>query len=460
MKRRLWLVMSLSFPSIVAQLSAVVMEYIDAAMVGSLGANDSASIGLVATSTWLFFGLCSAFSAGFTVQVAHRLGAGNRSAARSVMRQGMTSALIFSLIVGAIGVAVSGPLPGWLGGSPAITHNATLYFRVFSMALPVIMFSFMTGGLLRCSGNTLVPGVMGVVMCVLDVMFNFMLIFPTREMTLLGMSWTMPGAGLGVWGAALGTGLAEAVTTLSMFIYLWYRGGELRLSGRTDNSFRVRKDTLRRAFSISWPIGMERFVTSAAQITITVIVAPLGACSIAANAFAVTAESLCYMPGYGIADAAQTLTGQSLGAGNRKLARSFGNLTVAIGIAVMTVMGVIMYAAAPLMIGLMSPVKEIVDLGVEALRIEAWAEPMFAASIVSYGVFVGAGDTVVPCIMNLASMWLVRITLAALLAPTMGLAGVWLAMCIELSFRGVIFLWRLKGDKWMAAIKSLGVNNQ
>ena len=113
------------------------------------------------------------------------------------------------------------------------------------------------------------------------------------------------------------------------------------------------------------------------------------------------------------------------------------------GMLVMGLMGVVMYVGAPFIMGTMTPDTEVIALGVEALRIEAFAEPMFAAAIVAYGVFVGMGKTVVPCVMNLFSIWAVRLTLAAWLAPTMGLKGVWLAMCIELCFRGVIFLLRL-----------------
>ncbi|HIU89585.1 MAG TPA: MATE family efflux transporter, partial [Candidatus Caccomonas pullistercoris] len=116
---------------------------------------------------------------------------------------------------------------------------------------------------------------------------------------------------------------------------------------------------------------------------------------------------------------------------------------------VMTAMGIAMYAGAPLMIGIMTPDKDVLDLGVSVLRIEAFAEPMFAASIVAYGVFVGAGDTLVPATMNLVSIWVVRLSLAAALAPTMGLRGVWLAMCLELCFRGIIFLVRLCRGKWI-----------
>jgi Na+-driven multidrug efflux pump len=112
-------------------------------------------------------------------------------------------------------------------------------------------------------------------------------------------------------------------------------------------------------------------------------------------------------------------------------------------------MGTVMYVFAPEMIGVMTPDGQVRLLGSQCLRIEAFAEPMFAAAIVAYSVCLGAGDTLMPACMNLASMWLVRLTLAAYLAPTYGLRGVWTAMAIELTLRGTIFLIRLFSGKWM-----------
>ena len=212
---------------------------------------------------------------------------------------------------------------------------------------------------------------------------------------------------------------------------------------------------MKKAFHIGFPLGVERFLTSGAQVMITIIVAPLGACSIAANAFAVIAESICYMPGYGIGDATTTLVGQSIGAGRRTLTRQFAWTSTWLGMVVMTVLGAVMYGIAPWMMEIMTPDAEIVQLGVTALRTEAWAEPMYAASIVAYGAFVGAGDTLIPCFMNLGCMWGIRVVLAALFAPVLGLHGVWIAMAIELTFRGGFFLIRLKGKAWMNRIERL-----
>lgn len=446
-KQQVRLTIALSTPAILAQLSMIVMQYIDASMVGSLGADDSAAIGLVSTSMWLFGGLLSAAAMGFTVQVAHLIGANRNDDARSVLRQSLVSCMVFSLVLTAIGCTISWQLPHWLGGHDAICHNASVYFLILSIFLPFLEIEFLAGGMLRSSGNMKVPGIINIIMCVLDVLFNFLLIFPSRELTILGTTIHMPGAGLGVKGAALGTVLAEVVTCLMMLYFLIFRSPELKLVG-TRGSFKPNISILKKAQSISVPIALQQTMMCGAYIATTIIVAPLGSIAIAANIFAITAESFCYMPGYGFSEAATTLVGQCIGARRLDLSKQFARITVALGVVSMTVLGILMYCFAPQMLAIMSPIQEIVDMGTQCLRIEAWAEPLYAIAIVSYGVMVGAGDAFIPSLMNLGSMWIVRITLAALLAPTYGLLGVWVAMCVELCIRGAIFLIRLVSGRW------------
>jgi Na+-driven multidrug efflux pump len=235
-----------------------------------------------------------------------------------------------------------------------------------------------------------------------------------------------------------------------MLYFLLVKSEMLSLYKRDEVSsgFRVTSDVVSTAIKIGAPMGLQHLLMGSAQIVSTLIVAPLGTVAIAAHSLAITVESLCYMPGYGIAEAATTLVGQGIGAGQRLLTRSFARMSVGLGVSVMTIMGVLMWIFAPELMALMSPVEEVITLGTQVLRIEAWAEPMFAAAIVSNGVFIGAGDTIIPAIMSLGSMWAVRLTLAASLAPRFGLKGVWTAMAIELTFRGGIFLARLFKGAW------------
>ena len=435
-------------PAILAQLASVLLQFIDASMVGSLGARPAASIGLVSTTTWIFGGFAMAAAQGFSVQVAHLIGSNDFPGARKVLRQGLTSVILFSLCLSLAGLSIAGPLPHWLGGSADITDDASGYFRIYMMFLPAMQLGFFGSTMLSCSGNMKVPSLLNVMMCVLDVVFNFLLIFPTREVSLLGAEFTMPGAGMGVRGAALGTGIAEAITALAMLYFLLVRSKELAIV-HERGSFRPTALCLKNAFGITGPMWVQNVIMRGAHIASTVIVAPLGPIAIAANSFAITAESFCYMPGYGMGDAATTLVGQSLGAKRRELVRSFSRITLGLGVGMMSALAVVMYFIAPQLMSLLSVDPEVVALGARVLRIEAFAEAGYAASIVAYGACVGAGDTAVPSMLNLGSMWFVRIIPAIFLTRVYGLVGYWFAMCIELNVRGLLFIWRISGQKWM-----------
>ena len=203
---------------------------------------------------------------------------------------------------------------------------------------------------------------------------------------------------------------------------------------------------------ISLPMALEHAALCGAQIASTRIIAPLGTISIAANSFAVTAESLCYMPGYGISNAATTLVGQSVGARRKDLARSFANMSAALGIGVMSAMAIVMYMVCPLVFELLTPDLQVRALAAEVLRIELFAEPLYAASIVASGALRGARDTLIPSLLNLVSIWGVRIPLSLWLVGPMGLAGAWVAMAIELCVRGILLLIRQLRGRWLEVI--------
>ena len=406
------------------------MFFIDASMVGHLGAKASAAIGLVETTGWLMGGLGSAANMGFSVQVAHFIGANDMEAARRVLRQSIVCCIIWALVISITALCISPYLPYWLGGNEEIARDASLYFAIFGLSGIFFQMEGLAGSMLKCSGNMKIPSMLNIGMCVMDVVFNYIFIY------ILGM---------GVMGAAVGTGVAMLVTACAMMYFLIVKSKMLSLVGR-PGSFKPKA------------MGLQHLLMGGAYIVSTMIVAPLGTIAMAAHSLAITVESLCYMPGYGIAEAATTLVGQGIGAGQRLLTRSFARMSVALGIGVMTLMGVLMWIFAPELMALMSPVEmspveEVIALGTRVLRIEAWAEPMFAAAIVCNGVFIGAGDTIIPAIMSLGSMWAVRLTLAATLAPKFGLKGVWTAMAIELLFRGSIFLTRLFKGNWAEKLK-------
>lgn len=451
LSKQLAIIVRLSISPIFAQIAVVMMGYIDASMVGHLGAESSASIALVITTTWLLGGLCISSVCGFGVLVAQQLGGNNEQKARNTAKLAYIFGAVLSTALACFGLAIHKGLPIWLGGAPELVTKSSSYLFVYVLGLPFLQLNSVGIALLQSTGNMRLPSIINVLMCLLDVVFNSFLIFPTREIVLAGWSFTMPGADLGVVGAALGTAMAEAVTGSLLFWQVSCKSHSLHW--RKGESFVFDTKVIKDAISIGLPVCFERIVMSGAQIVGTYIITPLGTISLAAHSFANTAESLCYMPGFGIGTAGVTIIGQTVGAKKFALAKSLGKVLTYFGMATMTVSGIFMYATAPLMMRIFSPNIDIITMGTQALRIEALAEPMFAASIVASGVFRGAGDTLIPSCMNLVSLWLVRLPLAMYLTSRLGLYGFWLAMCIELCFRGSLFMFRLYSGSWLKKVQ-------
>lgn len=422
----------LSLPAILTQITTIVMQYIDSAMVGALGANASAAIGLVATATWLLSGVTYAVAAGFSVQTAHRIGAGDNAGARTVVRHGLVAALVVSGLMGLGAALISAPLPVWLGGDADITADAAAYFFTFALMLPFSQLNSLTSSFLQCTGDMVTPSILNAVMCILDVIFNTLLI-----------------PHYGVFGAGLGTMLACAVTSLIMLWCCCGRNAALRL--RRNERHGMDADILKNAFKIGAPVAVQEIAMNGALVVSTMIIAPLGNVALAANSFAVTAENLCYMPGFGISSAAATVVGRSVGAGDAALAKRYGNICTALGAVLLGLFGGVLMFACPLLFRFLTPDLAVRELAAQVLRIELFAEPLFGVSIVAAGVLRGAGDTFVPSLLNLGSIWIVRLGLALILVEPLGLKGMWIAMATELCVRGLLMLYRQHTSKFYNA---------
>ena len=194
--REVW---RLSLPAILTQITTIAMQYIDSAMVGALGANASASIGLVSTSTWLIGGIIGGVSAGFSVQASHRIGGGDDRGARTIVRHGLVTGMLIAVILAVLAALISEPLPRWLHGDEAIRADACAYFLTFALMVPFSQLNSLCASFLQSAGDMVSPSVLNAVMCVLDVFFNALFI-----------------PRCGVFGAGLGTASACAVVSLLM----------------------------------------------------------------------------------------------------------------------------------------------------------------------------------------------------------------------------------------------------
>lgn len=312
LKPQIGQVCRLSLPAILTQITTIAMQYIDSAMVGALGANASAAIGLVSSSTWLLNGVTYAVSADFSVQVAHYIGGGKDADARNVVRHGLITALLVSGVLCLIALLLCKPLPILLGGDAAIQKDASEYFMTFALMLPFSQMNSLNSSFQQCCGDMVTPSVLNALMCVLDVIFNAIFI-----------------PKYGVLGAGIGTTLACVAVSLIMTWSCCIYNPKIRLPHSEKGVFDGA--ILKKAFKIGAPVAIQEIAMNGAMVVSTMIIAPLGAVAIAANSFAVTAESLCYMPGYGIGSAATTLVGRSVGAGDVKMAKRYGNICTALG---------------------------------------------------------------------------------------------------------------------------------
>ena len=437
------LVVALSIPAIFEQLVSTVMSYIDTAMVGSLGHEATAAIGVVVSTIWLFNGIVNAAGMGFSVQVAQYLGAGREKDSRNVLVQAMMFNVVFGCAVALIAIILGQFLPQLMGADPAVQDDARAYFCIVGAFLPFAMASGLYSGILRCSGNVRLPSLLNIGMCLLDVVFNFFLIYPTRRIG----GVTVWGAGLGVRGAALGTGLATACIALTMLLLLIRRNGPLKLQG--DESWRFTSICLKNAATVATPAALEHAVLNLAQIVMTGVVTSMGAVAVAANYIAVQTESICYLPAFGVAAAATALVGQSIGAGRPDMARRFAYSTTALSFLLVSFAACMLFLFSPVLAGTLTPDTEVLAQAVRLLRIVAFAEPLFAISIVIMGALRGAGDSKGPFLLNLCSMWGIRVLTVLLFTRRFGLIGIWGTMTAELFVRGSIFVIRLVRGRWL-----------
>lgn len=439
-------VMRLSVPAILTQVASIVMQYIDSAMVGALGEEASAAIGLVISSTWVLGGVISAIAIGFAVQVAHLFGANKKKDARNVLMHGIIVSTIISLVLTIGCMLIAEPLPVWLNGDESILDDATKYFLAYVLSMPFLMSMNLTSNVLQCSGNMVIPSILNAIMCLLDVVFNAIFI-----------------PKYGVLGAGIGTALSVVVVSIVSFVICAFMNKNLKL--RKDDNYKLNKDILKSALKIGTPIAIEQIAFCGAMVVTTVIittsiVGPLGNASVAAHSFAITAESLCYMPAFGVASAATTLVGQEIGRRNNKLAKRYGTISIILGTLLMTLMAVIMYIACPLVFKMLTPSVTVQEISKRILRIGLLAEPLYAVSIVATGALRGAEDTFVPSLLNIISIWCVRIVLQIILTPKYGIDGVWIAMATELSFRGIVLLIRNVTTKYYDRTKTLKLNEE
>lgn len=443
-------VLNLSWPAILEQMMFTAVSYVDTAMVGSLGALATAAVGINSSCTWLVGGTLSSIGVGFAVQVAQKAGANDTEGARDVVKQAVFTCFTVGILATILCFILAPNIPVWMGGAPEVIPLARSYLMIFMCGLPFAMLSMVFSPLLRCMGDMRTPMMLNITSNIINIILNFFFIYSTRPVELFGTEFIMPGAGWGVAGAAFGTAVAQTFTGLCMLSAVMIRNNPLKVPFRECT--RPKKNILMRMVAIGLPVAFERGIITSGQIVSTRIVSSLGTLPLAAHHLANTAETLSFMPGEGIAYAATTLVGQSIGAKDEKAAHAYGVTAIKLGIIIAISTGLLLFIFPRQLIGLFTTDLEVIAIAATVLAIEAFAQPMLAASTISSGAFRGAGDSKWSFYMSAFCMWGIRVPLSAFLTLGLGwgLTGIWTAMCIDLNVRGIICISRFMRGKWAA----------
>ena len=430
LKTRDWgmlgVIMALAWPTIVEQVMQTAVQYIDTAMVGSLGTQATAAVGATSTFGWMVFSTISALSVGFLSFIAQACGANDREAAKKAVSQAVLITLVGGILVTFVTTSLSGIVPKLMQVDPDIQELASTYFFILYLPMLPRTASTIFGTLLRAAGDTKTPMKVGILVNAINIIGNLLLIFPSREIVLGSLAFTLPGAGLGVVGAAIASALAFTWGGIHITYALWKHP---MVSPRGCN-LRPDMTILKPCIKIAIPNMFQRFGTSLGFVAFASMINSIGEVATAAHTIANTVESAFYIPGYGMQTAASTLAGNAYGARDNERLKKLAAMFIPVEIILMIVSGGALFIAAPSLMKIFSSSPEVIELGATVLRMVAVSEPFYGFSIIIEGMMLGLGKTKEPFVYNVLGMWCVRIigTFICTQLLGMGLVSAWACM--------------------------------
>ena len=427
-------IFTLAWPTMLEQLMQTAVQYIDTAMVGALGTQATAAVGATSTVNWLIGSTVSAVGVGFLSYVAQACGAGDEKRAKRASAQAVLATLVCGIFFTALTLGLSGRIPVWMRTDPAIRELASRYFFILYTPMLARTAMILFGTLLRAVGDSRTPMRVGLLVNAANVVLNVLLIYPSSRV--LGI--TLPGAGLGVAGAAAASAIAFTLGGICMTAALW-RHPRISPGGEP---LRPDREILRPCLRVAMPNALQRFATSLGYVAFAAMINSLGEVSAAAHTIANTVESAFYIPGYGMQTAAATLAGNALGARDNRRVGDLGKMILFLEVGLMVLSGGALFLFAPGMMSLFSRDPEVIALGAVVLRMVALSEPFYGVSIIIEGMMQGMGNTLRPFVFGVSGMWGIRIVGTFLCTQIlgMGLVSAWACMIAHNLALFVMFL--------------------
>ena len=452
-------VISLALPTMLEQLMHTAVQYVDTAMVGSLGTQASAAVGSTSTVGWLVGSSLSALGVGFLSYIARAMGANDPERCRRASAQAVLAVLVSGILFTVLTLALSPIVPVLMQVDPDIRSTAATYFFVLYTPMLFRAASIIFGAVLRGAGDTKTPMKVGIAVNVVNVVLNFFFIYPTRTIMLPWFSGEalpllIPGAGWGVIGAAIASAVSFVVGGIVITIAVW-RHPVISPRGQ---SLRPDAEILRPCLKVAMPNMAQRFATSLGYVVFASMINSLGDVSTAAHGFANTVESAFYIPGYGMQAAAATLAGNCVGAKDKERLKDLGRLMLVCEVLLMIVSGALLFLLAPYMLRLFSKDPLVIALGTTVLRMVAFSEPFYGVTIITEGMMQGVGNTKTPFVFNVIGMWGMRIFgtfLCLMLLPNPTLVAAWACMIAHNVALFIMFSIYFAKGKWSPLHKAI-----
>ena len=441
-KGMLGMIFSLAGPTIFEQFMQTAVQYIDTAMVGSLGTAATAAVGSTTTVNWLIGSTVSAIGVGFLAFIAKKHGSGEVQLVRRASAQSVFAVLVSGVFFTLLTLSLSRAVPVWMQVDEGIRELASTYFFILYTPMLARAATIIFSTVLRAAGDTKTPMYAGVAVNIVNVVLNFFLIYPTRKIWL----FTVPGAGLGVTGAAIASAVGFLVGGVIITVALWRHP----LLSPAGMSVLPDPEILRPCLKVAFPNMLQRFGTCLGYVAFASMINSLGEAATAAHTIANTVESAFYIPGYGMQTAAATLAGNALGARDNKKMKSFARVTVLSEVVLMIISGGILFVSAPFMMDIFSDSPEVIKIGATVLRMVAVSEPFYGVSIVIEGMMQGVGKTVKPSVYNIIGMWGIRIigTFIGISFFSGGLVLAWGCMIAHNMFLFVLYFAHWISGRW------------
>ena len=453
-KKLIPVVFALAWPTMLQELMDTAVQYIDTAMVGAIGTRATAAVGSTTTVNWLIGSSVSALGIGFLSYIAKAYGAKEKERAAKAAAQAVLLVLLVGSFLTVLTLTLSSRVPVWMKVSENVRKLAEDYFFILYLPMLPRTAGIIFGILLRASGDTKTPMRVGIAVNIVNVVLNFLLIYPARAIILAGMSFKIYGAGLGVRGAAIASAISVAGGGIAMTAALW-RHPDLSPKGR---SLLPDKEILLPCLKVAVPNMLQRFCTSLGYVVFASMINSLGQLSTAAHTIANTIESAFYIPGYGMMTAAATLTGNAVGAKDGERMDDMATVIIVMEVSMMFVSGTLLFLFAPAMAGLFSSDSEVIRLAGIVLRMVALSEPFYGISIVTEGMLQGAGQTKVPFVFNVLCMWGIRIAGTFLCVRLLGYGLISAWGCMIANNMALLLLFRLyfRFGKWRKELFTTG----